>query len=387
MPANAPYVAPPRVAPTSLGSPAQTTPGGAQPGAATDAPRPPRWAVPPEKATPDFPLPPPSKDFGRGREKGAAPAGPPPADEPPRWSVPPSQWKPRETIVEPPAPEDLPDEPPRYTFFSGVFHFPWRTDIFIRWLGSSLGLFAAGFLVCVTLPLLLSMQVFMIAGIPLVVPTTFAALWTLFYWSTTFITIVGDTGNGADRIREWPDLTWADRLAYAGFFLGVYSISTLPGYFLDRVIGFVIPTFGVLGTLLAFVAFPVFFASAATEGSWYRVLSPQVMAGLKQNWRGWLIFYALAAGLVVVMIVVSVLGSLAAVALGAVMLGGPISGEPTFGERMTIGAAVGAGFFSVFAPAATAASFIYARLLGRVMWQSNRVVAEMEARRTQAFPL
>jgi hypothetical protein len=298
--------------------------------------------------------------------------------------VPPSQWKPRETAPERPAPDDLADEAPRYTFFSGVFHFPWRTDICLRWFVASAGLFVTGVMLGVALPFLLSGTVLIALAIPFIPLTVWTGAWTLCYWSVVFITIVGSTGHGADRIREWPDLGWFERLPYAGFVLGVFLLASLPGYFLDRAVGLFFPTFALLGSLIAFFTFPVFFASAATEGTFYKVLSPQVLAGLKANWRGWLIFFALAAALVLAMVGAAVLAT--AAGAGAVWLMAP-GDEPTFFAIIELGFGFGAGYFAIFAPALMAASFIYARLLGRVMWQSNRVLAEIEAQRDQTFPL
>jgi len=237
-------------------------------------------------------------------------------------------------------------EPPRWTFFSGVFQFPWYRNTLARWLCLSAGLLAWGELVVGALALV-GVGGEGVGGIAIVavgfmvLPIVWVSVWTYSYAASCLLAIVQETASGNDLIT-WPEDTWRDRfwkLLYVGY-LAVLAALAGAGVasLLEWQTGIFWPALAITGCVL----FPIILLSSLERDSTWAVLSPVIVRSLFVVMWGWLVFYSFAA----------LLGVLAALPIGA-----------GYYLRHQFAGVV------LAAPVAAAAVLIYARLLGRLAWR------------------
>jgi DNA-directed RNA polymerase subunit RPC12/RpoP len=236
--------------------------------------------------------------------------------------------------------------PPRWTFFSGVFQFPWHRDTLPRWLVLSIGLLTWSEFVVGALALsgvggegIGGLAVVAIGF--MVLPIAWLSIWTGSYVASCLLAIVQDTAAGNDLI-SWPDETWRDRfwkLLYVSYLIVIASlVGAGVGWLVEWRSGWFWPPL----VITAFVLFPIMLLSTLERDSIWFVLSPAILKSLFVVMWGWLMFYSFA-------VVLSVSAALP----------------------------VGVGFYfrhpfiaALFAaPLASAMILIYARLLGRLAWK------------------
>ena len=181
-------------------------------------------------------------------------------------------------------------------------------------------------------------------------------------FAATVLAIVQDTGNGSKEIDNWPSWDPTQWFFPALFVAAAVLISGLPGMFLTTGLSASTISSGgwesglfMVGMLSAplplswLVLLPIVLYSMLAENSIFAIFSKQTLASLRAAGEGWMLFYMFAA---VLFLIAGALGSLIflnnflAITAGAVGL--------------------------------VILAFLYARLLGRLMWYGNQEVAKAE---------
>ncbi|MBI3838406.1 MAG: hypothetical protein HY288_10800 [Planctomycetia bacterium] len=243
--------------------------------------------------------------------------------------------------------------PPRWTFFSGVFLFPWQGPNLSRWAVMAVGLALAGAVAIAALDLLglLSGHVGTdaVMGIPLVLLAVALLLTSLAYSAACFLSAVQDTADGFDLVQEetLPELgQWIFTLG--GIFL-LWSSAAAIGYPLTFIEGI-----GPLGVVVCNVVFfPILLLSAMESDSFFAPYSPAVLRTLVRLWLGWLLFYLITTPLTLAWLLLTGLGLAEAPYVTSFVSG----------------------------PALAAIMLIYARLLGRVAWKASGMPASRRKKR------
>jgi LSD1 subclass zinc finger protein len=242
---------------------------------------------------------------------------------------------------------EKPIPPPRWTFFSGVFSFPWRQETFFRWGGMTLGftslILIAGFVAG-------GGAGTGVAGIGVValgffiLPAIWIAIFTLAYSADCFLCVVESTAHGMDRIESWPEggwKEWAPKLLYVAW-AGAVPILVSAGIARAAEIGGV-PFWPVMLGLL-YLMYPVALLSALEANSIWVPITGPIFSSLFLLCWGWFLFYVLT-------------GLLAAAVLAVLYYGL---------SRFDVVAVMPVG------PLLAASILIYARLLGRLAWKIGR---------------
>lgn len=235
---------------------------------------------------------------------------------------------------------EAPPPRPRWTFFSGVFTFPWRSDVILRWGFLSGGIMAV-FLVA-------AIAIAVVGGITnpqgavlafFVLPEIWLSTWTFSYAAACCLVILEQTAAGVDRMETWPEPHWKEWVGHLIFVGWILVLTAVVGYGVGRSARLIWPDAGMDVPVLAtmFTLFPICLLSALESGSWLAPLSGAILKSLLVLWWRWLLFYVLAALLAVAWI-----------------------GSIWIGVRWTPFASLAA------APLLAAALLIYARLLGRM---------------------
>jgi len=259
-----------------------------------------------------------------------------------------------EVVARPLAPIDFPQEPraiaeristdapPPRPFLSGVFGFPFRDEARIR-------LVSVVFLYCILAALLAVVGYFLIGEAIGVIGAGFfalASLWmaviTFGFASACMRAIIEETAAGSDEVSEWPDADWKMWL-FAWFpmvYLAFVSAAIGYGAYLLLSLWIAIDSWPV--DVALFVLFPFLLLSSLECDSTVAPFSGPVAASLFRHFLSWVAFYALVGLLAISLFVpAGVLGYFVHPLLGVLY----------------------------FAPAAAVATFIYARLLGRLAWR------------------
>jgi hypothetical protein len=227
-------------------------------------------------------------------------------------------------------------EPPKWTFFTGVFTFPWHGENLTRWVAISFGLTVTGeiFVAAVEnshggLGTLLMPVLSMLAAVMFLLTFSFIA--------PCFLASVQDTADGFDEVQESTMPEW-DQWFFS--FLSVLSVWVLSGA-LGCPLTLIEPIGPVAIPLSSLVLFPVLLLSAMECESFLLPFSRPVLASLVRAWPAWIVFYLVSTVVLAGWFVVT---------------------------RLTIGLAPYLTVL-VLAPAFGAVVLIYARLLGRLGWR------------------
>jgi len=232
-------------------------------------------------------------------------------------------------------------EPPRFTFFSGVFTYPWRGTNLVFWAGLSVGLGVAAYFDYLALEAtgLLSDKLTATSGFALG-PSVIAIIMTIIVLSVAAAACeaaIQDTANGQDMPQEdtlppWDQwffalLAWASLAAFAAAI----------GYPLSLAIG------PIAFLITMYVLFPILLMSAMEAGSYFVPFSPLVLKSLFTYAHGWLTFYVMLA---------------VVVGLPGLLLVSLFEESPPF--ALLLAGPVGATLL-----------FIVARLFGRLAWGAS----------------
>jgi hypothetical protein len=234
--------------------------------------------------------------------------------------------------------------PPHWTFFSGVFNFPWRSDTIWNWLYMTFG-FALMLGICMGLRFLFAVAGGMIlaAAVFLLLPLIWVSFFTLSYTLSCSRFVFEETSNGHDRIEVWPEPTWRDWMVdmMAAVWIGAIPFAISYGTAKAAAVE-EIPLSYVMIPMLFFL-YPISYFSALEANSIWVPITLPILRSLIQWWWCWLLFYLLSGAIV--------FGTLA---LAVYQLEQP-------------GAYAGPVF--LLAPVIPAATIIYFRLLGRLAWR------------------
>jgi DNA-directed RNA polymerase subunit M/transcription elongation factor TFIIS len=245
----------------------------------------------------------------------------------------------------------VPQRPPRWTFFSGIFGFPAYRGSWQRWLGLSLGLILPWLVGRMAVNLAMAPAGPWVEAVPWIVSmglfgVTFVlgSIWGVVA-AAQCLSIVRDTADGCDQIENWPDAVFLDWIGEFFFFVSSLGIAALPGVVLARAL----ETTGVPGWLTVSISllliFPISLLSLLETNSPLNPFSLPVWRSLVAFWWAWGLFY------VETTVVVAAAGYLAMLAATRV----PIAGIALAVPALSVGALM-----------------VYFRLLGRLAWRCGR---------------
>jgi hypothetical protein len=191
---------------------------------------------------------------------------------------------------------------------------------------------------------------------PIILPVfIFCATVWVFPFCAAWLAIVQGTANGEKEVDAWPDWNMAEWIGSALYVPVAAFLTGLPGLLIAA---FLVTGGAGFQTHAAWLAAPILFSwllffppaiySMLAEVSILAVVSPHLWKSLETAKDGWMLFYLYSFGILL----------FAALAAGLAAVGHPVV------------AALGAVAFVMLA-------FVYARLLGRLMWYAS----EEEARR------
>lgn len=231
-----------------------------------------------------------------------------------------------------------------FTFFSGVFNFPFYHGVWNRWIGLSGGMFG----------------VVLIAMMSSIAFVCFAAVLLASFLAWFMVTmadmldIVRDTAAGADEVEPTEQL-WMDRLFECLFPLFALGVAVLPAVGLAQ-LGMTMPW---IAPACVFFLFPVVLLSMMANGSPVIPFSPSVFASLLFSCRAWAVFYGLTFLMGAAIAMIGWLLSLVTV-LSITLIGGLFFIVPLLFDAL------------VLAVALVWAMLVYSRLLGRLAWYCSQ---------------
>jgi ribosomal protein S27E len=244
---------------------------------------------------------------------------------------------------------EAPVPPPRWTFYSGVFTFPWRKAVIGRWGGMTVGFTA----------LFLLLSIFAVgpadggAGLGVValgffaLPLIWVLIFTLSYSAACCLRILESTAAGLDDVEGWPDPIWKEWAGQLIYLLWIAAMPTVVCFGIGRLAQLAGLSLWPVMLGLLFVIFPIVLLSALEANSVWVPLTRPILVSLWQLWWGWGLFY-----------------------LESGCLAGLLWAQIYFGRS---------GFeiatLISFAPMLSACMVIYARLLGRLAWKIGQVVS------------
>jgi hypothetical protein len=234
--------------------------------------------------------------------------------------------------------------PPRWPLLRGVYAFPWREGVVIRWLHLTAGIVATT-AVLVAIHSILEMygaqHGSIVAGGSLGIVVFFLSFWTVSFAAACASAIIQETAEGADLIEEWPSLDWREWMNHLLFLLMMLGLAAGVGWGARHIalLSGAGPVASWLTMAVAtFLTLPIFWLSALESGSPLLPFSIPVLSSLLWLAWAWLVFYLQAA-----------LWLAGLVALSYFLVRWPWA-------------------LLAVAPAAAAWFFLYARLLGRLGW-------------------
>ena len=238
--------------------------------------------------------------------------------------------------------DSLPPKP----LAADLMRFLFQEGVWQRWLALS----------ATVVPLALYWALAASVGMAL---AAFAIVATLFWVvpaAAIVLAVVDDTSAGADRVEHWPEAIVGDWLLHVLLIFNSLGAAVFAGRILRGIVreygGLDI---GLIYPLVTHLAFPILLLSMMETGSALNPYSPPVWRTVRSAWKEWAAFYIRSA---------LVLGATWAAAVGVYGLGG----------------LWGAAFVT---PLLVAAAFLYARLLGRLGWQAQRIARKQAAEESE----
>jgi hypothetical protein len=233
---------------------------------------------------------------------------------------------------------------PRWTFFSGVFTFPWRAQSFLPWLILSLGIalcLLVGFLIIGGITS--GTKEGVVAGGFFMLGWVWLLILTGSYASACVFAVTETTAYNYDEPYDWPEPDYRERmmhLLWLGWCLGL-AIALVVGP--AAAISQELQSRITLVAIGAGFLFPIFLLSTLETNS-LSPFSPPLWGSVVKQPAPWIVFYVLSS------VIIGACGVLTVVLV----------------RRMGMVAALAAG------PLWAAGMLIYARLLGRLAWKIMR---------------
>ena len=249
--------------------------------------------------------------------------------------------------------------PPRWTFFSGVFAFPWWPQSLLPWIVLSLGLILTGgasWLIAAGYASGTPMGVVM-AGI-FGIGWIWLALLTFSYAAASLYAVIEMTAYNFDRRDDWPEPDWRERTTHLLWIGWCAAIAIMIGVgiaeFTRDPASIARTQFFATAGIVMLICFPIFLLSTLEANSMLWIVSGPIWRSLATQFIHWAVFYILSIGLFT----------------GLGWIFGLLSGR---GYLIVI---------LVGAPLEAAAILIYGRLIGRLAWRIMRPgETERQARR------
>lgn len=244
--------------------------------------------------------------------------------------------------------EEVP-APPNWTFFSGVFSFPWRTDVVVRWAWMSFGLLVLSLFAAMGLVMLGGVQggaVPVASGGALAffaLPMIWLTFWSGSYAVACFLCVVEETASGNDRISEWPEPHWKEWFAKLIYLMSVGIIPLVLSYGAGKLSEFCGGPFWIVMGATGLLLFPINLLSALDANSVWVPFTSSILLSLFRLWWGWLTVLVLSA---------LIWGAWVASVIGGLQLN-------EFATALWTG------------PLLAAVILIQARLLGRLVWRAS----------------
>lgn len=239
--------------------------------------------------------------------------------------------------------EDVPNDPPRFLFFSTVFEFPWRSRATLgRWSLVAVGFSIVGIMAWGALYMLAAFGFlgaisagFLLLGVAVIGLISAGSGCAYGY------AILQETAAGVDEIEVWPEAGWRD---------GIFEFMQL--LWLHATSGFFCYLFALLVQLLTdslwppllamhVLLFPLALIMAMDSDSAWLPWSTMALKSLRKLPGQWALFYVLSG----------------------LLLAGAGWGYFALAEKASLSAGC------LLGPVVASVGFIYARLLGRLVWK------------------
>lgn len=233
------------------------------------------------------------------------------------------------------------DPPPKWTFFSSVYSYPWSRYVWPRWAWMSVGF---------TLVWLLGMLCwsFLSAGGPIGLVAAFFALplFWIFYLTASYcascsLTILEDTANGTQVIDEWPDPVFREWMAALLYFAFLGTIAQAAGVLAEAVLGSNLHVW-MISVGMMYAIYPIIVLSSLEAGSVFVPLTRVVLDSVFRYVHYWSVYYLVSAGITAGVVATAYFG---------------LRSFP-FASALWMG------------PLVAAFAIIQARLLGRLAWRT-----------------
>jgi hypothetical protein len=236
--------------------------------------------------------------------------------------------------------------PPRWTFFSGVFTFPWREGVHLRWVYMTVG-FTAMALIGLVLKWLAASLAGVGGGVAIAfftLPIIWVSMMTLSFSAACCLAVLESTAAGLDRVEAWPDPQWKEWMAHMIYLAWIGAIPLAASYGLAQLASLAGAEVRLAFPGLFFILYPISLMSALEANSYWVPLTLPILTSLFRWWWAWLLFYLLSGLLAAGLAAVFIFGIQSSQDLALVALG----------------------------PLTAAAALIYFRLLGRLAWRMTR---------------
>ena len=253
------------------------------------------------------------------------------------------------------------DPPPEQPFLTNVFGFPYDGSVVSYWLVVAGTFTFFAFLALLVQSMLLAAHSIVSAVVAFIaLPAFWIGCWTFSFAAACFLNIVEETAAGNNAIREWMDNTWRDWMAQLFYLLYLACLPMAVAWPIVRLCGYTYSQAVIPLAITEFILFPILLLSALElDSAWFPVSAP-IVESLFKVMGGWLKFYVLTG------LIAGVCGGLVYFAMK----------EAHFGLALLIG------------PLFAWATFVYARLIGRLGWLITKRVRRKEVEiKASAVPM
>ena len=196
--------------------------------------------------------------------------------------------------------QDVVESRPKYVFFSGVFDFPWYTEVWPRWVYLALGGILASLIPLLAAAYLDRTQGYAGVGIAFfAMPQIWITLWSGSFMAACGMQVFEDTAAGSDHVTAWPDPNWREWM-WTLMHIGYVAVMVLAiAYGTGLVCGGSSRTFWAILAIVEFVLFPICLLSVLEGNNIAILFSPRLLMSLIRRPIGWLLFYLVTGALFV----------------------------------------------------------------------------------------
>jgi hypothetical protein len=239
------------------------------------------------------------------------------------------------------------ESPPRWTFLSGVFSLPFHLDVLPRTIFFALGLAAFNLVAVYGWELSgygsFAVGMFSTVGVGFIfLAALWLGIWAFSYGSACFLGILHETAHGAQRLADWHDPDWREWVYSLLHLAYVFTLCLLAARGAAFPLQAWLPRTDILQAVLVFVLFPILLLGTVERQSIFNPFSWLVVRTLASGWWCWGVFHLLAGGMFLAL----------AWATSSCFAASPYAAA------------------LLMAPPWAAYAFIYARLLGRLIWRA-----------------